>query len=217
MKDSSGTQVPGQPVQSAEIISFPGRPTPPSRPEPAAFVRTPVSKRLRFDVFKRDFFTCQYCGRKPPDVVLECDHVIPVAEGGPSEAHNLITACFDCNRGKADRPLDAPAPLDLTEKRRLLEEQREQLLEYEAFLSKIRSEDEARVDAVIAVYDYLFEGHDRIGFSRTSIRNFLKRLPLTEVQEAMELACERVNAGKVFKYFCGVCWNKIKTPRGDAE
>ena len=48
-----------------------------------------VSKKTRFDVFKRDRFTCVYCGRKPPEVVLNCDHVIPQIE-------NLATSCGIC-------------------------------------------------------------------------------------------------------------------------
>lgn len=38
--------------------------------------------KLRFDVFKRDKFQCVYCGRMPPDVTLEVDHIIPKACGG---------------------------------------------------------------------------------------------------------------------------------------
>lgn len=171
-------------------------------------LRVPLSKRERFDVFKRDQFACQYCGRKPPDVVLEVDHVIAVASGGSNEDHNLITSCFDCNRGKSDRTLQLP-PVDLAEKRRLIKERTLQVKKLEALLSEQREQDEARIDQVIALYDYSFEGLERFNFSRISIRNFLRRLPLPEVQEAMELACERVPAGKVFKYFCGICWNKI--------
>lgn len=44
--------------------------------------RTSIKKKIRFEVFKRDKFTCQYCGRKAPDIVLEVDHIHPVAEGG---------------------------------------------------------------------------------------------------------------------------------------
>jgi 5-methylcytosine-specific restriction endonuclease McrA len=43
-----------------------------------ANTRKPLSKKLRFEVFKRDGFSCQYCGAHPPDVLLEIDHVIPV-------------------------------------------------------------------------------------------------------------------------------------------
>jgi 5-methylcytosine-specific restriction endonuclease McrA len=67
--------------------------------------RRSVGKRLRFEVFKRDFFTCQYCGRQPPDVILEADHIEPKARGGADAADNLVTACADCNRGKAAREL----------------------------------------------------------------------------------------------------------------
>ena len=54
--------------------------------------RKPIPKKLRFEVFKRDRFTCQYCGRMSPDVILEVDHIKPVAEGGEDEILNLITS-----------------------------------------------------------------------------------------------------------------------------
>lgn len=56
--------------------------------------------RLRWKVLKRDKFTCQYCGQKAPDVVLEVDHRTPVSYGGRDEEDNLITSCQECNRGK---------------------------------------------------------------------------------------------------------------------
>lgn len=64
-----------------------------------------IPKKVRFEVFKRDSFKCQYCGRNAPDVVLNIDHIIPVAKGGTSDISNLITSCFDCNSGKSDRQL----------------------------------------------------------------------------------------------------------------
>lgn len=67
--------------------------------------RKALSKKIRFEVFKRDSFTCQYCGKSAPDVVLHIDHIIPVAEGGQNEILNLATSCFDCNMGKSDRSL----------------------------------------------------------------------------------------------------------------
>lgn len=70
---------------------------------------------VRFSVFKRDNFTCQYCGRKPPNVVLEADHVLAVANGGSDAIHNLVTSCQDCNRGKgANQLCDRLAPLTET-------------------------------------------------------------------------------------------------------
>lgn len=67
--------------------------------------RKQISKKTRFEVFKRDGFTCQYCGRMAPDVILEVDHINPVANGGASDILNLVTSCKDCNRGKGKRTL----------------------------------------------------------------------------------------------------------------
>ena len=64
--------------------------------------REPISKRLGFEVFKRDAFTCQYCGKSAPDVVLEVDHIEPVSKGGKTTLLNLVTSCFKCNRGKSN-------------------------------------------------------------------------------------------------------------------
>ncbi len=62
-------------------------------------------KKDRFEVFKRDHFTCQYCGGQPPAVVLVVDHIDPVVRGGGSGMENLITSCEACNQGKGGRPL----------------------------------------------------------------------------------------------------------------
>lgn len=59
-----------------------------------------VRPRDRFLTFRRDNFTCQYCGRTPPEVKLECDHVIARARGGADDIGDLITSCRDCNIGK---------------------------------------------------------------------------------------------------------------------
>ena len=69
-----------------------------------------VSKRLRFEVFKRDAFVCQYCGRRPPDVILEVDHILPRCEGGTDDIGNLTTACLSCNQGKSGNPPGNVAP-----------------------------------------------------------------------------------------------------------
>lgn len=63
--------------------------------------RKTIGKKLRFEVFKRDSFQCQYCGRSAPDVVLHVDHILPVKHGGETTIMNLVTSCFDCNSGKS--------------------------------------------------------------------------------------------------------------------
>jgi hypothetical protein len=55
---------------------------------------------IRFAVLRRDSFTCRYCGRKAPAVALEVDHVVAYVEVCEHRMDNLVTACFDCNRGK---------------------------------------------------------------------------------------------------------------------
>lgn len=68
--------------------------------------RIPISNILRFEIFQRDHFTCQYCGRPQADgIKLEIDHKIPVAEGGTDDYNNLITACNECNSGKRNKIL----------------------------------------------------------------------------------------------------------------
>jgi hypothetical protein len=70
----------------------------------------PLGNSIRFEVFTRDGFTCQYCGRRPPTVVLEVDHIHPRSKGGTDDSLNLITACFACNRGKRAKTLTQIAP-----------------------------------------------------------------------------------------------------------
>ena len=68
--------------------------------------RKGLSQTIRFEVFKRDAFKCQYCGKPAPEVTLEVDHIIPVSKGGNNDLINLITSCRDCNAGKSNRELD---------------------------------------------------------------------------------------------------------------
>ena len=74
--------------------------------------RKSISKKLRFEVFKRDNFKCQYCGKSAPDVILHVDHIFPVKEGGTNDILNLITSCSDCNLGKGARLLTDKSTLE---------------------------------------------------------------------------------------------------------
>lgn len=65
-----------------------------------------ISAGIRFDILKRDNFTCTYCGGTPKDgYVLVVDHIIPFVKGGKTTHDNLTTACFSCNNGKSDKIL----------------------------------------------------------------------------------------------------------------
>ena len=59
-------------------------------------------RKLRFSILLRDDFTCKYCGRKPPEVILEIDHIFPKSKGGKNKLDNYVVACRDCNQGKSD-------------------------------------------------------------------------------------------------------------------
>lgn len=123
--------------------------------------RQPLSKRVRFEIFKRDAFICQYCGQRPPDVVLEVDHIEPVAAGGSNDEINLITSCWDCNRGKAGRQLTertvwADADFEF------LKVQQE-IAEARRFLETRKMRDEIQQEVVGAIQQYWT---DTIRFNR---------------------------------------------------
>ncbi len=122
-------------------------------------MREAISKKRRFDVFKRDGFACQYCGATPPGVLLHVDHINPVALGGKSGIDNLNEDSWD----------------------------------------------------VAAIF---MEAHCRTSIRkdyRRSIKTFLEKLPKQEVVDAMDRALGMAKGHDgTFRYFCGICWNKIK-------
>jgi len=66
----------------------------------------------RRNIYKRDRYTCQYCGAQPGTEELTVDHVNPRAQGGISTWENCVLACVGCNKRKADRtPEQAGMPL----------------------------------------------------------------------------------------------------------
>ena len=75
----------------------------------SAFVkeqRALMTKKLRESIKKRDNFTCCSCGNSThiePNLLLEIDHIIPVAKGGCTVVDNLQTLCWKCNRAKSDK------------------------------------------------------------------------------------------------------------------
>lgn len=68
--------------------------------------RNAMSNDLRAAIKKRDNYTCCLCGNsvfKEPNLLLEVDHIIPVSKGGKTEANNLQTLCWRCNRKKYNK------------------------------------------------------------------------------------------------------------------
>lgn len=63
-----------------------------------------MNDNIRYNVLRRDNFTCQKCGATVQDgVKLEVDHIIPVSKGGKTNMNNLQTLCNRCNKGKCDK------------------------------------------------------------------------------------------------------------------
>ena len=112
-------------------------------------LRKSISKKLRFEVFKRDGFKCQYCGESAPDVILNVDHINPVSKGGDNDVMNLITSCFACNSGKSDREISDNS---------IIERQRAQLQE----LSERREQLEMMIGMSQLAADYGLDVSDFI-------------------------------------------------------
>src|SRR5262245_14276237 len=60
-------------------------------------------KCSRVNIYARDGYRCQYCGRKCTIDELTYDHVIPRSKGGRTTWENIVSACYLCNRRKANR------------------------------------------------------------------------------------------------------------------
>lgn len=153
--------------------------------------RKALSKTVRFEVFKRDRFTCQYCGAKAPEVVLHVDHIHPVAEGGTNEILNLATACAGCNGGKGARLLDDRSAVE--RQRSQIEELQSRREQLEMMLEWRDTAQAAVVDVVEAVAERM-EARSRLYLNETGkskVRLWLKRFSLAEVLTAMDEAFDR--------------------------
>lgn len=191
-----------------------------------------ISVRTRFEVFKRDRFTCHYCGRTPPTVLLEVDHVLPQAAGGSDDAENLISSCQDCNRGKAAGLLEeGSAPTVSREAIEDLQERIDQAKAYAELMQTWRALEGNQIQDVTDAWARAFgarsEERDEgtfwvFGngeqFPRTqSIRTILARLPLHLVLEAVDItaAWSDRSTERACRYFYGVCWRRIRERDAD--
>lgn len=177
--------------------------------------RASISKRTRFEVFKRDGFICQYCGSKPPQTILHLDHIIPVSKGGGNELINYITSCVDCNLGKSDKLLsDKIAPVQIVK-----DAEQERLLQLQELNKWLKSKRKMQDQWFRDVSDFWLEleGEDPKQFiisgnRADSVRVFLSKMPCEEIIDALRIAsCRKgVHSYGFFKFFYGVCWRKIK-------
>lgn len=174
-------------------------------------VRKAISKGVRFDVFKRDRFTCVYCGATPPNVLLHVDHVVAVANGGGNGIDNLVTACQPCNLGKSAKSLDV-VPASVKDKAAEAAEREAQAIGFQKILASIRSRIEDEAWEVVAVLNNHFDAPSVPKDWLLSIKRFIERQGLHETLQSMEIAIAKkpYSRNTCFTYFCGVCWSKIK-------
>lgn len=169
----------------------------------------PISKSLRFDIFRRDKFTCQYCGRRPPDVVLEVDHIAPVSRGGDDDPSNLITSCYECNRGKGTKTLVAavqPPDLDLDY---LEAEQR--LAELQRYQQTKRKLNKA-IEKLILTLQYFFQEQIKTSWApeAQSFRRLLYYHDPEQIEKAIVLSSgqsQSSSPSEKWKYACAILRN----------
>lgn len=183
--------------------------------------RKPLPKKIRFEVFKRDKFTCQYCGQQAPDVILEVDHIKPVAEGGTDDMINLITACRDCNRGKGKRLLE-----DRTEVKKQRDElqhladQREQtemMIEWRQELARTLDRQIDYIESYIGgLTDYVLTDH-----GRGKLKKLIREFSFPEVCTAVEISFDQYWDGddrswdEAFDKIGGICYNRRQQRNGN--
>lgn len=150
--------------------------------------RRPLSRKTRFEVLKRDKFTCQYCGRQAPEVVLHVDHITPVSKGGTNDITNLVTSCRECNLGKSNRELsdDAvvtkqKAQLDLLQERR---EQLEMMHEWQMQLT----DELINVGDIVSDITKKMTGYELNNSGKAQMSKLVQKFGLSEVCEAARIA-----------------------------
>lgn len=169
-------------------------------------MRRALSKRLRFEVFKRDGFRCVYCGATPSSTVLRVDHVLPVKRGGTDDASNLVTACHDCNGGKSDVPLDEHRLVTLDAA--AVREHAEQILAYLAAQRELDAANETVLDAVREIWEETYPSGNtkqELGILRAALREFTVADVMEWVRQATVRTWSRTRA---IKYFCGIVRNE---------
>lgn len=182
-----------------------------------------MNKKLRFEIFKRDGFICRYCGQKPPDAVLEVDHILPVCEGGQDEPANLITSCFACNRGKGKRGLGETLPhIDELEALAALQELAERKMHLKGQMSLARETADLQGEAATLITDMLHDLHPMMEerhIQRASLLQFIDKMGVDGVRDAVSRAAMRgqeMSSYAAWRWFCGVCWTIIRGKGRDA-
>lgn len=176
--------------------------------------RKAITKKLRFEVFKRDNFTCQYCGAKAPDAILEVDHIEPVGKGSKNDILNLITSCRDCNKGKSDRRL---SDMSIVEKQRkqaeTLQARREMIQLMAQWQQELLEEEDMLIDMFENQFTSIFQ-MSLTDHGRAKVRSWIKQFGYQEVIEALNIAADKYEeVDEAWNKIGGICYNR-KIGRG---
>lgn len=165
-------------------------------------VSVAVSKKTRFEVFKRDSFKCQYCGSSAPDVILEVDHIKPKSKGGKNDLFNLVTSCKACNRGKGAKTLDDSSAVQ--KQKRQLDELNEKRIQTEMLLEwreQLATLEEEHVDLISRKIDDALIAYNKTisDVGKKSVARWIRRFGINNVLDAIRSASEQAdNAEKLF-------------------
>ena len=180
--------------------------------------RKAMSKKLRFEVFKRDSFKCQYCGESAPEVILHVDHINPVFEGGKNVLTNLITSCESCNQGKGKRTLEDTTAVE-KQKTQLdeLNERRQQIEMMMKWREGLSDIEETKFGYAQDKWEELAAPYILNDLGIKSLKKTIKRFPLESVLNAIESTCgqyleldengksTKESVGKAFDYISKIC------------
>lgn len=170
--------------------------------------RKAVSKKTRFEVFKRDSFTCQYCGRKAPDIVLHIEHITPVSKGGKNTLMNLVTSCVECNLGKGARKLSDNSTVEKAQKQaELLQDRREQIEMIRDWHLSLVDQSSVEVESVNSLYSALTNGEKVIAdWYKPEIGKLIKKFGLdTVLQSLRDGAVSYGEPNKALNKLGGIC------------
>ena len=173
-----------------------------------------ISKKLRFEVFKRDSFKCQYCGRSSPDVILHADHVHPESKGGATDILNLVTSCIDCNLGKGARTLSDDSVISKQrDQLELLNERREQLEMMIQWKKLVANIDNDAVERLIIHWRELAPGWKPVDNVKRDFSKIVRKYGVEAVMDAMQIAADQYlvfDGQNVTSDSWGLAWGKIK-------
>jgi hypothetical protein len=172
-----------------------------------------VSKRTRYEVLKRDNYTCRYCGATAPAAIITIDHVTPSALGGGDDPSNLVTACRDCNYGKASSNPDASPGRGVSD----------DAVRWAVAIRAAAAEMLAEVTKTVSFEDAFFDAWEsytpNYGYKpslppdwESSLARWLAAgLPFEVIKQATyyALAQKKVPNSAKFRYLAKICWNKI--------